>query len=140
MSLDPPLTPQVQLDSGDVPYVQTIHCGKHTILADEPPILGGGDQGPQPYGLLLSALAACTSITLQWYAQSKGWTLGPVRVQLGIGRDNSGVERITRSILLTPNTPPDRQAELAQVAETTPVTMTLKRGTPITTTVATAFR
>src|SRR4051812_11054557 len=45
-------------------YAQTIRAGTHTIIADEGAALGGADAGMAPYQLLLSALAACTAITL----------------------------------------------------------------------------
>ncbi len=35
-----------------------IQAGPHTLIADEPPELGGGATGPDPYTLLLSALGA----------------------------------------------------------------------------------
>jgi len=35
-----------------------IQAGPHTLIADEPPELGGGATGPDPYSLLLSALGA----------------------------------------------------------------------------------
>jgi len=121
------------LDSGSAPYAQAIRVGHHTLTADEPPALGGGDAGPPPFGLLLSALAACTSITLRMYADRKGWTLGPVHVDLVFSRDGE-TEHIERTIRLDPSVPPDQRARLAEIAEKTPVTKTLKRGTPITTT------
>jgi putative redox protein len=35
-----------------------IQAGPHTLIADEPPDLGGGATGPDPYSLLLAALGA----------------------------------------------------------------------------------
>lgn len=58
-----------------------ITAGQHEFVADEP--LGiGDDTGPDPYGLLLSSLAACTIMTLQMYAQRKGWPLEEVEISL----------------------------------------------------------
>jgi hypothetical protein len=37
---------------------QEIQAGKHRFFADEPVDAGGNDTGPDPYGLLLSALGA----------------------------------------------------------------------------------
>ena len=123
----------VHLDSGDPPHRQTIRAGRHELVADEPAALGGGDQGPAPYGLLLSALAACTSITLRMYADRKGWQLGPVHIDLKMLRD-SDEERIERTIVLAPAVPPEQRARLAEIAEKTPVTKTLRRATTIVTT------
>lgn len=66
-------------------YTVEIEDGRHTWLADEPPGVGD-DEGPNPYDLLLSALAACTIITLQMYAKRKGWPLQGVEMRLSIQR------------------------------------------------------
>jgi putative redox protein len=124
----------VHLDSGNAPYAQTIRAGRHTLAADEPAALGGGDAGPAPYGLLLSALVACTSITLRMYADKKGWQLGPVHVDASMFREADG-ERIERTIKVASGLTDEQRAKLAEIAEKTPVTRTVKRGTPIATTV-----
>jgi len=130
MSSDDVHLGSVHLASGEAPYAQSIRAGRHTLTADEPAALGGGDAGPAPYALLLSALVACTSITLRMYADKKGWTLGAVHVDASIVRDGEG-ERIDRTIKLSPALSDEQRARLGEIAEKTPVTKTLKRGTPI---------
>src|SRR5579862_3534400 len=122
------------LDSGTAPFAQRIRVGHHELIADEPPAQGGADAGPAPYALLLAALAACTSITLRMYADRKGWTLGAVHVDLSIDR-RGDVETITRTIRLAAALTDEQRARLAEIAEKTPVTKTLRRGTAIETTI-----
>lgn len=127
----------VHLDSGTDRYAQTIRAGRHTLSADEPKVAGGGDTGTAPYGLLLASLAACTAITLRMYADKKGWELGAVHVDAAMYREQD-VERIERTIKVTPSLTEEQRAKLAEIAEKTPVTKTLKRGTTIVTHVVTA--
>src|SRR5437016_2903259 len=68
--------------SGSGGLRQEIWAGRHTLVADEPVDAGGTDAGPNPYEMLLSALGACTSMTLRLYAQRKGWNLEGVEVRL----------------------------------------------------------
>jgi uncharacterized OsmC-like protein len=63
-------------------FAQQITVGRHQLLADEPIALGGTDTGPDPYGLLIAALGACTSMTISLYARRKQWPLEAVTVKL----------------------------------------------------------
>ncbi|MEE8433463.1 MAG: alpha/beta fold hydrolase [bacterium] len=67
----------VVTENGDGPFAQSINAAGHPLRADEPESIGGHDTGPGPYDLLLSALGACTAMTLRMYASRKGWPLGP---------------------------------------------------------------
>jgi putative redox protein len=134
---DPPggvtqLIVAAELESGPVPYGQTISIGHHEVACDEPASRGGGDAGPSPSGLLLAALAGCTSITLRMYADRKGWDLGQVKVSLKLLRD-ADVERVERTIRLGGTLAPEQLERLREIAEKTPVTKTLKRGLAIAT-------
>lgn len=54
----------------------------HTVVIDEPEGLAGGDAGPNPVELLLSALAACRIITYRFHAARLGLPLDGVEVEL----------------------------------------------------------
>jgi len=56
--------------------------GGHTIVVDEPIDDGGTDTGPSPGRLLTASLAACTAVTMEMYAERKGWTIGAVEVDV----------------------------------------------------------
>ena len=118
---------------GSTPYRTDIVVGGHAITADEPRALGGQGAGPAPYDLLLASLGACTAITLKMYAERKGWPLESLDVSLLlVGTDERKIERT-----LTIRGLEDHQkARLADIAERTPVTLTLKGGLPIETRVA----
>ncbi len=73
---------QVTARVGRAEFATEIEAGGHTLHADEPATAGGTDTGPSPYDYLLSALGACTAITLRMYANRKGWPLEGVVVQL----------------------------------------------------------
>jgi putative redox protein len=124
-------------ESDPPPYTTRVRMGRHDLVADEPAAAGGGDVGPAPYGLLLAALGACTTITLRMYAARHGWDIGAPRVDLSMTRVDD-VERIERVIKLSSGVTPEQRARLAEIADKTPVTKTIKRGTPIETTVVTA--
>ena len=54
--------------------------GGHTIIVDEPPDAGGTDTGPSPGRLLAASLASCTAVTVEMYAERKGWEIGALEV------------------------------------------------------------
>jgi uncharacterized OsmC-like protein len=72
----------VVVTSGSSRFLQEISIGPHRLKADEPVVSGGGDEGPDPYELLLAALGACTGMTVRMYAGRKEWPLKEVRVRL----------------------------------------------------------
>jgi putative redox protein len=113
-------------------YAVKIQTGHHALAADESEALGGKDTGPAPYDLLLSALGACTAITLRMYAERKQWDLQALDVDLHFTRDGDQ-QRIDRVLTVQGGLTDEQKARLADIAERTPVTLTLKSGLPILT-------
>jgi putative redox protein len=63
-------------------YAHSLTAGHHRLVADEPADRGGSDAGPSPPQLLAMSLASCTAITIEMYADRKGWELGDVEVEV----------------------------------------------------------
>ena len=116
------------------PYRVDLRAGSHHLLADEPAAGGGGDTGPSPFGLLLSALVACTAMTLRMYAERKQWNLASLEVDARYDVRDDGSASIERTVTLSADVPADQRDRLAEIAERTPVTLAVRAGTPIATT------
>lgn len=112
---------------------QEMEARQHRMTADEPESNHGTDKGPAPYELLLASLAACSSATLRMYADRKGWRLGTITADLRFRRDPEGNESIERTISFSETPSEEQMARIRDIIEKTPVTKTLKRGTPIAT-------
>lgn len=63
-------------------YTHDVTAGGHPLVADEPESAGGADLGPSPTKMLAGSLAACTAITIEMYADRKGWDLGDLAVSV----------------------------------------------------------
>ncbi|HEX4538710.1 MAG TPA: OsmC family protein [Acidimicrobiales bacterium] len=115
-------------------YRVDIRVGNHQLVADEPPDTGGDDFGPSPFGLLTSALAACTATTLRMYAERHDWELSTIDVDARYEVDDNRHGTIARSITVPADMPGEQLDALASIADRTPVTRAIRAGTPITTT------
>lgn len=126
-------------------YYTEIKSGGHGLLADEPERLGGTDRGPTPYGLLVSALGSCTSITLRMYADRKGWNVEEINVYLNHEKIHASdckdcpegsphkIDHIERLIEVVGDLDEGQRARLLEVADRCPVHRTLHDKVHITT-------
>ncbi|MBS0518195.1 MAG: OsmC family protein [Proteobacteria bacterium] len=120
---------------GTTDYATSITTGHHRLTVDEGPELGGKDTGPAPYDLLVASLGACTVITLRMYAERKNWPVEAVHADVHFVRDGD-VQRIDRVLRIEGTVDEAQKKRMADIAERTPVTLTLKRGLEIRTTLA----
>ena len=123
---------RVTASIGTTNYRTEIVAGHHRMIADEGPALGGKDVGPGPYELLTSALAACTVITLRMYAERKQWPVTAVHADVHFVRE--GDKQHIDRVLTIDGADDEQKNRMADIAERTPVTLTLKRGLEIKTT------
>ena len=125
----------VIVESGDGLRQEIVVRGKR-VVADEPVDVGGTDQGPNPYELLLGALGSCTAMTILMYARRKKWPVEHVRVELDHSRayvrdceeceTKAGmVDRIDVEVELTGPLTPEQHAKLMEIAAKCPVHRTL---------------
>ena len=116
---------------------QSIEIREHRLVADEPAGSGGANLGPNPYELLLSALGACTAMTVRLYANRKGWPLEAVEVTLHHERIHAEdcaecetregyLDRITKSLAFFGPLDADQRLRLTEIAEKCPVQRTLQ--------------
>lgn len=124
---------------GRTGFHTNIHSGSHHLVADEPVSVGGSDRGLTPYELLLSALGACTVMTLRVYADRKGWALDGATVQLRSARSHEkdceecadqkvGIGRIERRVELDGDLDEAQKKRLIEIVDRCPVKQTLERG------------
>ena len=116
----------------------------HVWFADEPTDVGGTDTGPNPYALLLSAVAACTCITVSMFCKRKGWKLDSISARYEIDRvhaddcnecedDATGyIDRVTSEIFIEGDFDDDQRKRLSDVARRCPVHKTLAHGVSFT--------
>ncbi|MGN6587906.1 MAG: OsmC family protein [Solirubrobacterales bacterium] len=63
-------------------YAHDVEVDGHALRVDEPPEAGGEGSGPRPTQLLGASLAGCIAITVEMYAQRKGWDVGAIEVDV----------------------------------------------------------
>jgi putative redox protein len=101
--------------------------GRHTLITDEPPELGGEDTAATPYELLAAALAACVVTTIRMYARRHGWEVREITVEAvfdGNARDPHASFRLH----LPDDLDAERRVRLERVAQSCAVHRTLERG------------
>ncbi|MGE0624469.1 MAG: alpha/beta fold hydrolase [Pseudomonadales bacterium] len=127
----------VWVGEGNRKFLRDLYSDDHQWIADEPSRMGGDNLGPDPYELLLSALGACTSMTVRMYANHKRWSLDSIGVRLSHSRehvkdcedcpeDGGQLEILRRDISLAGDLDDAQRARLIEIANRCPVHRTLE--------------
>ena len=104
-----------------------VEVGRHRLTADEPKKNGGSDAGPNPQELLAASLASCTAVTVEMYADRKGWDIGDVVVDVDYEPAQRGSPtRFRMSVQLAKELPEEQREKLMQIAAKCPVHRTLE--------------
>lgn len=131
-------------ESGKGKLSQTITIGQHVLTADESIQDGGNDLGPNPYDYLLSALGACTAMTIRMYANRHEIPVKHICVVLQHEKiyakdcadcesETSKIDHINRQIELDGELTEDQRKILLSIANKCPVHRTLTSKIFITT-------
>jgi putative redox protein len=120
-------------ETGESAYAVSISVSGHTIKGDESVSFGGGDLGPAPYDLLLSALGECTAMTVRWYAKQQNWPLEKVEVKLSHQKINK-VDTFEKQVIVHGDQlTPEQRKKLVDIAAKCPVQRTLQSDVVINT-------
>jgi putative redox protein len=105
--------------------------GGHTIAVDEPVEAGGTDTGPSPTRLLAASLASCTAVTMEMYAERKGWEIGKVEVDVEMEYEGSTPTSFAVSLRLPEELSDEQREGLVTIAGKCPVHKVIAGETPV---------
>jgi putative redox protein len=101
---------------------QDVAVREHRLTADEPREHGGEDTGPSPQELLAASLASCTAITMEMYAERKGWSVGDISVEVEYEPAQRGSPtRFVMHVEMPKEVSEDQRDRLMQIAAKCPV-------------------
>jgi putative redox protein len=113
-------------------YVHEVDIeGRHTVLVDEPPAAGGTDAGPSPTRLLAASLASCVAITMEMYAERKGWDIGAVEVEVDAEYEDHAPRAFAVTLRFPDGLSEEQRQRLLVVARKCPVHRVLAAETPV---------
>ena len=108
-------------------FTHDLKVGAHQITVDEPADQGGQDMGPSPQELLAASLASCTAVTMEMYADRKGWDVDGLEVDCRYTPAERGCPTRFELVMKMPAHLSEEQVERLQViAAKCPVHRTLE--------------
>jgi len=95
--------------------------GGHRLVVDEPLAAGGTDTGPSPTRLVAAGLAGCVAVTMEMYAERKGWDIGAVEVDVDVGYEGFAPSSFAVTLRLPAELSEEQRQRLLAVARRCPV-------------------
>jgi putative redox protein len=95
--------------------------GRHDLRVDEPAEAGGTDTGPRPTELLGASLAGCIAITVEMYANRKGWDVGELEVDVEMGYEGPVPNSFEVGVKLPGHLDEEQRRRLLVIATKCPV-------------------
>jgi putative redox protein len=105
--------------------------GGHTIVVDEPAAAGGTDTGPSPTRLIAAGLASCVAVTVEMYAERKGWDVGAVEVDVNVEYEGYAPSSFAVTLHLPTELSEEQRERLLVIAGKCPVHKLLRSETPV---------
>ena len=102
--------------------------GGHELRVDEPVAAGGTDTGPSPTRLLGASLASCIAITIEMYAERKGWDVGALEVDVDVAYDGPVPTSFEVGLKLPPSFDEEQRQRVLTIATRCPVHRVLAGG------------
>jgi putative redox protein len=108
------------------------------IVVDEPAEDGGTGTGPRPTQLLATSLAGCTAITIELYANRKGWDVDGLEVAVEMSSEGEDLTahavptHFAVEVALPDGLDDEQRRKLMIIAEKCPVHRLLEHGADIT--------
>jgi putative redox protein len=96
-------------------FTHRIEIRGHRLTVDESAELGGVDEGPSPQELLAASVAACTAVTMEMYANRKGWDIGQLEVECEYETPERGSATHFNVVLRLPDSCSEEQIERLRV-------------------------
>ena len=106
--------------------------GGHTIRVDEPAEKGGADTGPAPTRLVAASLAGCVAVTIEIYAERKGWDVGAVEVEVDVEYEGYAPLSFDIALRLPAGLSEEQRQRLLVIAGKCPVHKILAHETEVT--------
>jgi putative redox protein len=108
-------------------FTHDVKAGDHNVVVDEPEESGGNALGPSPQELLAASLASCTAVTMEMYAQRKGWDVSGLLVDCRYTPAERGCPtRFELVMTMPPHLDEDQIERLRVIAAKCPVHRTLE--------------